>query len=180
MANNRHRRLMQEALDDQLDSEALHSLDQILQDEPATSSEFDRLQAVDHVLKSAGHERAPEGFALKLMARLAEGIDLKELPKMSSPAVALALALVTLILLPVLTGIGWLIFNAVGNTGILNSMIELVANMLTNLMSSFSSLSSSAQQLLTTYPEAPLVLAVLAPLSVFWLYRFAAQNRPKE
>jgi hypothetical protein len=180
MANERQRRLMQEALDDALTPEALQELHQRLDQDPAESAQFNRLRQVDRMLRTAPFERAPHTLALRIMARLAEGLNPQQLTRSSGLALALGLALVTLTLLPLLAGIGWLVLNTVGNATAMSAVITQIAGVLAALMTTLQGVVKGAQSVLETYPEIPVVMLTTIPIAVFWLVRFAVQNREQQ
>jgi hypothetical protein len=177
MANERQRRLMQEALDDALTSESLQELYSRLDQDAAESAEFNRLRQVDRLLRAAPFERAPQTLALKIMARLAEGLNPQQLARSSGLALALGLALVTLMLLPLMAGVGWLLLNTVGNAAALNTVIGQIVGLLAAVMNTLESMVKGAQAMLETYPEVPLVMLTTIPIAMFWLFRVAADAR---
>lgn len=181
MANERQRRLMQEALDDALTSENLQELYARLDQDAADSAEFNRLRQVDRLLRSAPFERAPQTLALKIMARLAEGLNPQQLARSSGLALALGLALVTLMLLPLMAGVGWLLLNTVGNAAALSAAVAQVVGLLAAVMNTLESMVKGAQAMLETYPEVPLVMLTTIPIAVFWLFRVAVDaNHDRE
>ena len=163
---------MQEALDGELESDALHELYTRIDDDPQEASDFQRLKQVDRLLRGAPMERAPQGLALRIMAKLAEGLQPEHLMRSSGLALALGLALVTLVLTPLLAGLGWLIVNAVGNAGALTALINQIAGLLSLIMNSLDALVQGARDVLNTYPEAPVVMVAIIPIALFWLVRF--------
>jgi anti-sigma factor RsiW len=173
---SRQNRLMQEALDKNLPAEELHQLYAQMDQSPADAAEFQRLKQVDRMLKGAPMERAPQALALKIMARLAEGLQPEQLRRSSGLALALGLALVALILTPLLAILGWMIISLISSAAALGTLIGQVINLLAVLMNSLDALVRGAQEMLRAYPEAP-VLIGLIPLALFWLARFAWQNR---
>jgi anti-sigma factor RsiW len=172
---SRQNRQMQEALDKNLPAEELHQLYAQMDQSPADAAEFQRLKQVDRMLKSAPMERAPQALALKIMARLAEGMS-EQLRRSSGLALALGLALVALLLTPLLMLLGWLILSVISSATALGTLISQVVNLLAVLMNSLAALVQGAQNMLKAYPEAP-VLVGLIPLALFWLVRFTWQNR---
>ncbi len=174
---SRQNRLMQEALDKNLPADALNDLYAQVDQSPADAAEFSRLKQVDRMLKAAPLERAPQGLALRIMARLMEGLQPEQLRRSSGLALALGLTLVTLVLTPLLAALGWLILNSLSSATALGSLIGQVVNLLALLMNSLDGLVSSAQELLRTYPEAPILMITLTPLALFWLVRFVWRNR---
>lgn len=179
MANEHQRRLMQEALDEQLSAEALQELYDQLDESPGEQDTFGRLKRTDRLLRTAPMERAPQTLALRIMARLAEGLQPHLLKRTSGLALALGLALVTALLLPLLAVVSWLILNALGSVAIMNTVIQQIIDVLAAIMSALSSLVNGARQLLETYPEAPFALALI-PIALFSLLRFSARSRRDE
>lgn len=177
MANERQRRLMQEALDDALTSESLQELYSRLDADAADSAEFNRLRQVDRLLRTAPFERAPQTLALKIMARLAEGLNPQQLARSSGLALALGLVLVTLLLLPLLAGLGWLIVSTVGSAAAVNGVVAQVVGLLAAVMNTLESVVEGAQAMLQTYPEVPVVMLTTIPIAMFWLLRVAVDTR---
>lgn len=167
---------MQEALDGELESDALHELYQRIDDDPDEAADFQKLKHVDRLLRVAPMEHAPQGLALKIMARLVEGLQPEALRRSSGLSLALGLALITLVLTPLLAGLGWLILNAVGSAGALTALIQQIAGLLSLILSSLDALVKGAQDVLATYPEAPVVMFALIPITLFWLARFGRQE----
>jgi anti-sigma factor RsiW len=177
MANNRGRRLMQEALDDRLSPEALQELHNRLNDDPQEADEFDRLRAVDRTLKSAPHERAPGTLALRIMARLAEELQNPRLHHLSGLALAVGLGLVALTLMPLLIGIGWLLVTSVGSASFFNTAIQALTGFVAAGAAAMASVVQSAQALMNATPVLPAALVTLIPVGVFWLRRLSRENR---
>lgn len=177
---SRQNRLMQEALDKNLPAEALSELYAQIDQSPADSAEFNRLRQVDRLLRTAPYERAPQGLALKIMARLAEGLQPENLTRSSGLALALGLALAALVMTPLLAAIGWLIMNTLSSASALGAVIGQIVSLLALVMTSLNHLVQDAQQMLQSYPEAPALVITLIPIALFWLVRFASQNREQQ
>ncbi|MCK6579302.1 MAG: hypothetical protein L6Q98_14520 [Anaerolineae bacterium] len=173
MANEPNRRLMRmhEALDENLDSEALDDLRSRLELDDVDSAAFDRLRRTDRLLRAAPMEPAPENLALKIMARLAENLSPERL-RGSSAALAIGLAAVALLLTPLLAVAGWLIISAVSSATILSGLVGQVVLVIGALMSALEALVDGAQDVMTNAPEASLLLLALVPIAVIWLIRF--------
>ena len=174
---SRQNRLMQEALDKNLPAEELSELYAQIDQSPADAAEFQRLKQVDRMLRAAPFERAPQGLALRIMARLAEGLQPEQLRRSSGLALALGLALVTLVLTPLLAALGLLILNVITNATALSTLIGQVINVLAMVLNSLDSVVQGAQDVLKAYPEAPVLMITLIPVALLWLGRFAWQNR---
>lgn len=173
---SRQNRLMQEALDKNLPAEELSELYAQIDQSPADAAEFQRLKQVDRMLRAAPFERAPQGLALRVMARLAEGLQPEQLRRSSGLALAVGLALVALILTPLLAVVGWLIVSTLTSATALTALIGQIVNLLALMLNALDALVRGAQQTLLAHPEAP-VLITLVPIAAFWLARFAWQNR---
>jgi anti-sigma factor RsiW len=167
---------MQEALDDNLTPELQRELYQALDESPVESAEYARLRHVDRLLKSAPLETAPEGLALRVLARLTKGLQSQKLMRPSSLALALGLALVVLGLLPLLGIIGALMINAVGSASALKGVLDNVVDVLAVIAQLLDSVIDSAQALLRSYPEAPIAMFTLIPAALFMLWRIGREE----
>ncbi len=177
MANERQKRLMQEALDENLSSEALTELhDQLNQDVTAADS-FDRLQQVDRMLRNAPHERAPQRLAANIMAKLAQTLNPQQLSRLSGLALALSLSLVALVMMPLLLGIAWFMLSLIGSATALNGLIQAIVGLLAFGMASLEWFVLQVQTFVAANPEVPLLMIGLIPVSVLWLVRFGPRNR---
>lgn len=171
MANERNRRLMQEALDETLSPDARQQLFEQLNQNPDESAEFSRLRQVDAVLKTAPFEHAPKRLALSIMARLAEGI--KKQPGVSGLALTLALALVTLVATPLLLAAGWMVLNVIASTALPGEILKQLVNLLTVLVNVIQVFINEAQNIVTTNPQAPALAAAVVALAVGGLAGYA-------
>ncbi len=181
MANEQHRRLMQEALDEQLSAEAQHELLKQLDEEPEAAAQYQRLRQVDQLLRSAPLERAPQRLALSIMARLAETLKAKEqLARTSGLATALGLSLVVLLALPLLVASAWLFLSAVGSAAALSSLIQQIVGLLAVLVGILEIFVQNAQIIVAEYPQVPVLLVALVPVALFWLMRYALDQQSDE
>lgn len=171
MANERQKRLMQEALDAQLEGEARQRLFRELDEDANTSAEFQRLRTVDRLLQTAPFERAPKTLALSVMAKLAEGLQQPGLSQLSGLALAIALSVMTVVMIPLLIGLTTLFLNAVGSAEALNGLLQIVGKMLALVIAGLDTLVEGAQGLLETYPQTPALMLTLIPVIVFWVAR---------
>lgn len=179
MANARKKRLMQEALDESLEIAARQELFQQLDRDPAEAAEYQRLLMVDRMLRTAPFERAPKTLAMNIMARLAETLKQPQLSHLSGLALALALSLVTIVLVPLLAGAAWLFLNAIGSAAALSALMHTIGKLLALVMAGIDTLVEGAQVLLETYPQTPALMIAILPVMVFWLVRFMG-NRPSD
>lgn len=163
--------LIQQALDEELTPERLRELRRQLDDAPAAQAQFQHMRQVERMLRAAPMENAPENLALKIMARLAEGLQSQKLIRPNSLALAIALALFALGLTPLLAILGWLIINAVGSASALNNLLGSLFNLLATVMNTLDGLINSAQAVVQTYPEAPIAIITLIPAALLWLWR---------
>lgn len=174
---SRQNRLMQEALDKNLSAQERNELYSHVDQSPAEADEFQRLKQVDRTLRAAPMERAPQGLALRIMKRIAEGLQPEQLRRSSGLALALGLALVTLVLLPVLIVLGLAILSVITSATALGGLIAQIVHLLGLLINSLGGLVRGAQEMLRAYPEAPVLMITLIPIPLLWLARFAWQNR---
>lgn len=171
MADERQRQLMQEALDRSLPPEMLDSLRRQLDGDADGSQQFNRLKKVDDMLRAAPHERAPARLALGIMAKLAQTMQPKQVSSTSGAALALGLAMVVLVALPVLTVAISLFLSAMGSAAALNAILQQIANLLALVVGMLEALVDGAQSVLSNYPQAPLLIITVAPIILFWLLK---------
>jgi hypothetical protein len=174
MGNERNRRLMQEALDENLTPDARQKLFEQLNQDPNESAAYSRLRQVDAVLKTAPFEHAPKRLALSIMARLAEGV--KKQTGVSGLALALALALVTLVATPLLLAAGWMVLSALASTAIMGEILKQIVNLLTIIVSALQLFITEAQEIVSTNPQAPALAAAIVALAVGGLAGYAYYN----
>ncbi len=177
MANERQKRLMQEALDENLSSEARTELYSHLNQDARDAAAFDRLKQVDHMLRNAPHERAPHRLAMSIMARLAETMSPQQLSRISGLALALGLSLVAGIMIPLLVAAGWLLLGALGSAGALTTAIRTIVSLLAVAIALLEAVIRQIQEFLSAHPELPILMISLIPVSLFWLLRFVPRNR---
>lgn len=176
MADPRARRLMQESLDDSLSPRATAELRRALDADPLEQDEYARLRQVDKLLKAAPLEGAPQTLATRILARLAEGVQDMARSRIGGLALAVALGLVTAVLLPLLIGLGLMLVNTLTNASVLSGVIAWAAGALGALAGLLTSLARGAQEILSAYPEVPLALTLI-PLGGLWLLRVRAAER---
>jgi hypothetical protein len=173
MAQTPERRtaLLQEALDDTLSPEALSELRQSLQDDPAAERLYTQLRDVDSLLRTAPMERAPQALALRIMARLAEGLHSEQARRTASSALALAIGLVVLALTPLLAALGYWLITTLGSAAGLNALLQEMAVITASVLAAVQAATSSAHTLLQTAPGVPLAMLALLPLGALGIWR---------
>lgn len=172
----KQRRLMHEALDDNLDTEARIALQQHLAADPREADHYDQLQRVDHMLRTAPSERAPRRLAMQIMSRLAEALDPEQLSRISGLALALGLALVTIVMIPVLVTAGWLLLNGMGSAVALTGAIQMLVGVLTTAVTLLETVTLRIQGFLNTYPAVPVLMIALIPLALVLLRRSVSRR----
>lgn len=176
MSDERQKRLMQEALDEQLSPEALEQLNQQMGD--TTQTQFEGLRKLDEMLRNAPFERAPHRLALNIMAKIAEVAKQQNLSTASGLALALGLALVTVVTLPLLVAAATLFLSAAGSAAALSAIIHQIINLLALVVAMLEAFVQGAQSLLANYPQAPMLMLAVVPMILFWLMR-AVNRNPK-
>jgi hypothetical protein len=180
MANERQKRLMQEALDETLTPEARRQLFAQLDRDADGAAEFKRLRQVDQILRTAPFEHAPERLAAAILARLAETLQSEQFMRTSGMALALALALVTLLMMPLLIAAGWLVLTALGSAAALSSALHQVIGLLVLVLGVMEVFVERAQDLLKSSPETPALLLTLIPVALYGLLRYAMRDNDTE
>jgi hypothetical protein len=180
MADERQKRLMQEALDKQLSPEAYQQLRQQLDVDAESSAEFDNLQKLDAMLKTAPFERAPQRLALNIMAKIAEIARQKPFSSISGLALALGLALVTLVTLPLLVAGVTLFLSAVGSASALTAIIHQIVGLLALVVAMLEAFAQGAQSFIENYPQAPTLMLAVVPIILFWLLRVTRRKDTDE
>jgi antitoxin component HigA of HigAB toxin-antitoxin module len=176
MTNARQKRQMQEALDETLSLDARQRLHQELDAQPEDAELYSRLKQVDRLLRSAPMERAPERLALRIMARLAEGLQAQPLSQTAGMALALALALMALLLLPLMAAIGWMVLNTLGSASAMSQLLQNLANLLITLMRGLETMLQSVRGVVEASPQTPALLLALIPLAGIWLARYMGNS----
>ncbi len=177
MADERQKRLMQEALDKRLSPEAYEQLRQQLDTDAESSAQFDSLKKLDAMLRSAPFERAPQRLALNIMAKIAEVARQRPISSISGLALALGLALVTLVTLPILVAGVTLFLGAVGSAAALSAIIHQIVNLLALVVAMLEAVVQGAQSVLANYPQAPTLMLAVVPIILFWLIRTTQRKK---
>lgn len=177
MANERQKRLMQEALDENLTAEKRAELFAHLEQDLRDAEVFDRLKQVDRLLRAAPHERAPQRLAASIMAKLAENLNPQQLSRISGLALALGLAVVAAVMMPLLVAAGWLVLSAIGSSAALSAAAAQMVTLLSVALNLLETLVQEIQAFIAANPGLPALMLLLIPLSLFWLWRYLPRNR---
>ena len=176
MANERQKRLMQEALDARLSPEAYRELRSRLDADAESSAEFDSLKKLDSMLRSAPHEHAPQRLALGIMAKIAEAVKQYKVSSVSGLALALGLALVVLVTLPMLVAAMTVFLSALGSAAALSTALQQIVGLIALVLGMLEVMVQGAQALVATYPTAPALMLAAVPIILFWLLRYMQKN----
>jgi anti-sigma factor RsiW len=180
MANERQKRLMQQALDAELAPEERAELQRQLDADSRTAAMYQNMQQVDTMLRNPPHERAPRRLAETIMARLsemAELMDPRQLSRISGLALALSLGLVAGVLLPVLVAAAWLLISGLtSGAGIAAALTQVVA-LLAVVLGIFETSLTQLRAFLTANPALIVVMLGLIPVSLVGLLRLAPRKR---
>lgn len=172
MANDRHRQLMQMALDGMLSDEEREELFGHLEEDKRSTREFNRLKRVDDVFRTAPHERAPQRLAATIMARLAASIEAEARAKMNfdqfeltamQEIMTVSISLVSVVTMPMLIGASWMILHAADNPDRLDAAFQqVVASMLISI-EMIDVFLDKAMEVAAEDPEMALALLSLMP-----------------
>lgn len=179
MANERQKRLMQKALDERLAPEERVELRSHLDSSVRDAQAYQRLQEVDTLLRHAPHERAPQRLAATIMARLSEMAERMDprLSRISGLALAVGLALVGGVMIPVLLLAGWFLLTALFSGAGLVAAIERVVALLAVLMGIAEAMLQRVQLFLAANPGLLILMIGFIPVSLVWLIRVAPRKR---
>jgi anti-sigma factor RsiW len=179
MANERQKRLMQKALDQDLAPEEQTELRQHLDTDARDARLFQSMQQVDKMLQNPPHARAPQRLAATIMARLAEmaeAMDPRQLSRISGLALALSLALVAGVMIPVLLVAAWVMIAALTSGAGLAASIQQVASVLVVIMGLFETFLRQLQAFLSANPALMLVMIGLIPVSLLGLLKLTPRK----
>ncbi len=189
MTNDRQRRLMQEALDDIISADERSELFALLDRDAQSFSEYNRLQRVDKLLRSAPHERAPKRLAAAIMARVAESVR-QEAETQLSPLVtlkereimdeliAVAVLLTTIVTMPLLVAAGWLIVHATASPELLETVFAQVISAMLLILHLLEVFLERAQALAAEDPELALALLALMPITLLAIVQYVLSDAP--
>lgn len=183
MANDKQRRLMQEALDDIISPEERTELFAMLDQDVASFTEYNSLKRIDSLLREAPHERAPKRLAATIMARVAETVRAEaetqlvmnssaEEQEIFEELVAVAILLTTIVTMPMLIAAGWLMVHASASPELLESVFAQVIAALILILNLLEVFLERAQELAATDPELAMALLGLLPVTLLAIVRY--------
>ncbi len=183
-ANERLRRLMQEALDDVLTPEEREELVLHLDEDDATFSEYSRLKRVDDTLRTSPHERAPQRLAATIMARLGQSIQAEaeaqarqvqqseaEL-QITAEVVSVAVSLVTVVTTPLLVAAAWMILNSAADPRVLERVFAQIIAVAMLVIEILQVLLERIEAQLQSDPDAAMATLALIPVVMLAIARY--------
>lgn len=174
MANEKQRRLMQEALDDVLSTEEQNELFSHLDEDEKSFAEFNQLKRVDRLLNSAPHERAPQRLAVTIMARLSQTVkeQVVQQPGVSTETLTVALGLVTVAMMPMMVSASWMLLNSASNMELMTVVLNHVISMMLLVIEVLQVFLEQAQTMAEANPEAAAALLALIPATLLAMARY--------
>jgi len=164
---------MQDKLDGELSSQEESEFARMLNTDHESATQFQRLQQVETLLRSAPLERAPERLAVTIMARLAEATKAQprrqRYPEISEELLQTALQLVTVAALPMLVGAGWMLLNAQSNPEMIETVLYHVAVLLAIVLDVMEVMVERTREVFPTDPELAMALLALMPAALLTL-----------
>jgi anti-sigma factor RsiW len=179
----RSRQLMQRALDEDLAPEESAALRQHLEEDASAAQHYNRLNAVDSMLREAPSARAPQGMAARIMASLAEVaemVDIRQLSRVSGLALAVGLGLVGAVMIPLLLVLVLVTLGSLLSGLGLAAAIQRVLTLLAVLSNEGQALLLQLQSTLSANPTLTLLMLSLVPLTLVWLLRFSQRRRAND
>lgn len=184
MPNEKHLRLMQEALDGELTLEGQQLLTTLLHADEQSALEYDKLQRVETLLSSAPQERAPRRLAATIMARLATQMEAQQwaetqtqaqpdpMVELSKEVIALAVLAVTVVAMPLLVSASWMVIHAMADPALLTMVLQQVAGMMLLMLNIMQVFLEKAQALIESDPLTAAALMSLIPVTLLSLVRY--------
>ncbi|MCU0496835.1 MAG: hypothetical protein MUF87_05735 [Anaerolineae bacterium] len=184
MPNEKHLRLMQEALDGELSPEGQQLLTTLLRTDGQSALEYDKLQRVETLLNSAPHERAPRRLAATIMARVAAQMEAQTwvetaaqtksdpMVEMSKEVIALSVLAVTVVTMPLLISASWMVINAMADPSLLTMVLQQVVGMMLLMLNMMLVFLEKAQSLIESDPLTAAALMSLIPVTLLSLVRY--------
>ncbi len=196
MASEKHRRLMQESLDQILSEEAQQELFAQLDTDQDTVAEYNKLHRVHNMLQNAPHERAPRRLAATIMARLAQGLEMQvsqdaspqtaadteaaQQVLISREVIALALNLVTVATMPLLVAATWMVIHAQADPALLTQVLQQIVALVLLILKIIEVFLEQAQKLAEEDPNTALALLSLIPVTMLAIVRYMLSEQPDE
>jgi hypothetical protein len=186
MASEKHRRMMQESLDQLLPEEAQRELFAYLNEDQDSDAEYNRLNRVHQLLESAPHERAPRRLAATIMARIAQGMEMQvsleadvELDArteqeilVSREMIALALNLVTVSTMPLVIATSWMVVHAQADPALLTQVLQQVVALTLLVLKIIEVFLQEAEALAESEPETAMAILALLPVTMLAIVRY--------
>lgn len=195
MANEKMRRLMQEALDEALSPELQQELTHILDQDESNSAEFNRLNRVHRMLESAPYERAPKRLAATIMARISQTVQAQNEAEyaatqaqtqahaqvspeveISRQMIQVALSLVMVATMPLLVAASWMVLHSLADVSLLNQVMQQIVSLLMLVLRVLEVFLEKAQEFAENDPEAAMALLALIPVTMLGLVRYILGN----
>lgn len=191
MANDRQRQMMQESLDEVLSAEERAELFSLLESDEDTSHEYNQLQRVDALLRSAPFERAPRRLAAAIMARVAESVQVQarlhvsparsaETQRVHDELINLTVQLTSLVTTPLMVASTYAIMNRAASPLLFGKVLSQVVASMMVIMHILDVLVARAEALAEDDPEAALAVLSLIPVLVLAIVRYVLSEEHAE
>lgn len=173
MTDERKQRQMQEALDATLSPDAYRNLLEDMQQDAEASTEYEKLQSVDGMLKEARTQprAAPNLLAQRILAKVAqpESLPIPQ-PLKSGRALAVGLGVLAVVALPLLLAFSLTVISVFGTGSALSGLALSIMGGAVALYAGWNTLVASAGSLIMNNPLI-FALLLLIPLAWFGLNR---------
>ncbi len=158
------------ALDHVLSDRAEEALHAHLSTAPSDVALWDRLQAVDGLLRSEPMLQAPPDFASKVMASIAAGTAPSTAParRLTISRAALELLLAVVIVVPLAATAVIAILRWLSNPAALNNLMQQIVLTLNSIAQAVASLFQMIASYLTGNSALPALLTTIIPLVMIW------------
>ncbi len=185
MTRNVHRtrraiqRDMNLALDHALPDKADAALRLHLRASPADAALWDRMQAVDSLLRSEPMEEAPPDFSSKVMATLTAEAAADKAPSRTGFRAGLGLLLLAVIAVPLIATVGIAVQRWLSDPAALNNLMQQIVHLLNSVAQAFASIFQVIAGFLSGNAILPALLTTIIPLVMIWgwFMWYASQKR---
>jgi hypothetical protein len=194
MASDKHRRMMQESLDQLLPEEAQRELFAYLNEDQDSVAEYNRLNRVHQLLENAPHERAPRRLAATIMARIAQGLEMQvslegEMQTdarteqeilISREVIGLALNLVTVSTMPLLIAASWMVIHAQADPALLTQVLQQIVALTLLVLKIIEVFLQEAEALAESDPQTAMAVLALLPVTMLAIVRYMLSEQTSQ
>lgn len=165
-----YRRMMQEKLDGELDSQAEQLLHEHLQKDERAAEEQAKLETLHHQLATAPAMRAPSRLAATIMARLAKHLEaqaqLEPMPEEVRLALMLTVSVVQMAMMPIMLAASYMVLNTQYSPELLTRVMQRTIALLIMMIDGLVLLLEEIEDMIKKDPDMAPVAMSLVPVAL--------------